>query len=135
MKRLALALLLASACSSDPASTGGFPEEALTTVTSDHGAATIAVRTAPDQPPSRGIISVEYTVQKGGAPLDGVTFEVVPMMPDMGHGASTTPTVTAEGGGKYLLTGVELYMAGRWELRTTLSGAVDDTAVITLQIP
>jgi hypothetical protein len=135
VKRLAFAALFLAACSSDPASTGGFPAEALTTVESDHGAATLEVRTAPDQPPSRGVISVELTVLKGGAPVEGLALDVMPFMPDMGHGASTMPTIREEGGGKYLLTGVAMYMAGRWELRTTMSGAVDDTAVVTLQIP
>ena len=134
--RLALvpfAALLLAACGSDPASGTGFPEAALAAVGGDGGGATIEVRTSP-QPPTRGSIEVEYTVAKAGVPVDGLTLEVTPFMPDMGHGATVEPTVTAEGGGKYLIGNVELYMAGRWELRTTLHGAVEDTAAVELQV-
>jgi hypothetical protein len=35
-------------------------------------------------------------------------------------------TVMPEGHGKYLLTEVNLFMAGLWELQTTISGPVSD---------
>ena len=53
----------------------------------------------------------------------------------MGHGASTKPLVEALGEGRYVATEVGLFMAGRWEHRTTSSGPLADRATIGLQIP
>lgn len=114
----------------DPAS---FPDTPYATVTSEAGALTLAVRTSPSQPPTRGRIAVEYTVIAG--PAEELDLEVIPWMPAMGHGTSTTPVVEAAGGGRYRVTGVELFMPGRWELRTAISGAVTDHAIVSLQIP
>jgi len=129
-------LALVAGCSGEAieGDPGGFPSAPLTTVTSDSGALTIAVRTSPTQPPGRGSITVEYTITADGA-ADEMTLAVVPWMPSMGHGASTEPTVAAMGGGRFVVSGVDLFMPGRWELRTTTSGSVDDSAIIPLQIP
>ncbi|MFT3766781.1 MAG: FixH family protein [Minicystis sp.] len=131
---LAAAALLAG-CSGEPVDAGaeGFPEAPLATVTSDGGAVTIEVRTSPTQPPSRGRISVEYRVT--AAPAGALDLDVLPWMPDMGHGASTKPTVEDRGGGRYVVTGVDVFMPGRWELRTTITGAVTDSAIVPFQIP
>jgi YtkA-like len=147
MKRFALPVLavlvcpvgaLALGCASGPDSGGGavtFPEAALSTLTSDDGAFTVEVRTAPDQPPSRGVDAVEYRIAKGGAPAEGLAIEVVPWMPEMGHGASVAPVVTAEGGGRYLISNLEFFMPGEWELRTTITGPSEDSAAPVFQIP
>jgi hypothetical protein len=135
---LAAALLLGAACSSDPAGSGAtsFPAAALTRVSTLGGAFDVEVRTAPDQPPSRGLVSVEYRITTpGGAPVDGLDLAVVPYMPAMGHGASTKPTVSAEGGGRYVITGVELFMPGTWELRTQIKGTLEDSAAPSFEIP
>lgn len=132
----ALASLVAAGCSSDPAGGAAFPAAPLLTSTSQRGALEIAVRTSPDQPPSRGLLSVEYRIHApGGAPLDGLDLAVVPYMPAMGHGASTKPTVTAEGAGRYVITNVELFMPGAWELRTQITGSVEDSAAPSFEIP
>jgi hypothetical protein len=138
-----LAAFLAAAMSlgcSDAASPGlgsaSFPVDALLTTTSESGAFTLDVRTAPEQPPSRGLLTVDYRIADAHhAPVDGLTLSVVPWMPDMGHGASTTPTVEAMGAGRYVVTNVELFMAGRWDLRTAISGPTEDRAAPTLDIP
>jgi hypothetical protein len=46
----------------------------------------------------------------------------------MGHGTPVMPTASSEGSGTYALRNVSMYMAGLWELRTTFSGVVMDTA-------
>jgi hypothetical protein len=121
---------------SDGDTNASFPQEALATVTSDAAKLSVAVRTAPEQPPSRGVIAVEYRIAgEDAAPVEGLTLSVVPWMPDMGHGASITPTVTAQGGGRYVISDVELFMPGRWDLRTTISGAAEDSVAPTFQIP
>ena len=124
-------------CGEDPASgsSNSFPAAALTTLQSGSGAYTIEVRTAPDQPPGREVLSVEYRVTgKDGQPVDGLSVTVLPWMPEMGHGASITPAVTAKGGGRYVVSDVELFMPGKWELRTTL-GPTSDSATPAFQIP
>jgi len=133
----ALVLLLGAGCSSEPAgSTTSFPDAPLATLTTQGGAFDVEVRTAPEQPPSRGLVSVEYRIKAhGGAPIDGLALAVVPYMPAMGHGASTRPSVSAEGGGRYVITGVELFMPGTWELRTQITGTQEDSAAPSFEIP
>jgi hypothetical protein len=130
-----LAVLALCSCSGGaPASTAGcYSGSPTTTATSDSGSLSIQVFTCPD-PPSRGTNDVELRVQRDGTPVDGLTLDVSPFMPAMGHGTST-PTVTAEGGGKYLVSEVYLYMPGVWELRTTFSGAVNDHVAPSLSVP
>src|SRR6185295_9166402 len=78
----------------DPASE--FPQSAYLTLPSESGKLHVEVRTAPDQPPPRGDVAVEYSItDTSGAPEEGLLLVVVPWMPDHGHGASTVPEVTA----------------------------------------
>jgi hypothetical protein len=46
-------------------------------------------------------------------------------MPAMNHGA-IAPTIEAQGDGTYLVTDLDIYMAGHWELRTSVSGPATD---------
>ncbi len=139
MKRaLALAFVLAtSACSSEPAPPDStFTATPLTTVTSRDGHLKLAVFTAPEQPPSRGVITTKMIVTdaaKGNA-VDGLVFDIAPEMPSMGHGTPTVPRVSAKGSGVYVAEDVDLYMAGRWDLRMTITGAVTDGAVVTIDV-
>jgi hypothetical protein len=127
----------AIACSGPAPASGAatFPPEAYVTTTSDSGALNIGVRTSP-QPPARGANHVELTVTSAsdGTPRDDLTIDVQPWMPAMNHGSSS-PTVTPEGGGKYLVSDVYLYMPGTWELRTTISGALVDHATPSIAVP
>jgi len=112
-----------------------FPAVPLATTSGQSGAVTVDVRTAPAQPPTRGVLDVELTVKAGdGAPLDGLTIGVVPWMSAHGHGSSVTPTITPEGGGRYWVSDVDLYMPGEWFLRISISGAVTDEATATLEV-
>ncbi|APR74731.1 Hypothetical protein A7982_00077 [Minicystis rosea] len=69
-----------------------------------------------------------------GTPVDGLDIDVVPWMPTMGHGSSIRPATEAKGGGRYVVSNVALFMSARWDLRTIISGAVSDRALITVQI-
>ena len=135
---LSMALLWASAACSSPnpisAEGGAFPAEPYTTTTSSTGALVIDVRTSP-QPPSIGTNDVQLSITRAsdGTPVDGLTVDVEPWMPSMGHGTSST-TVTPQGGGMYLVTDVYLYMQGVWSLRTTISGSMSDNAAPQLDI-
>jgi hypothetical protein len=70
-----------------------------------------------------------------GALVDGLDIAATPWMPVMGHGAPVMPVASADGEGKYALRNVSMYMPGLWELRTTFSGIVMDTATPVFDVP
>jgi len=112
-----------------------FPADALASVSSTSGQLLVEVRTDP-QPPVKGALSAELTITDGaGQPVDGLDVAVVPWMTAHGHGTSVSPQVTPQGQGHYLVEDLYLYMSGTWELRTTISGAVDDQVVPQVQVP
>ncbi len=133
----AFALGALLSCSAAAPGSGDFPHDSLVVVASESSKLQVEVRTAPTQPPTRGTNSVELTVRdaQSGAAIDGLSVTVVPWMPAMGHGSSVQPTVTAESDGRYLLSNVSLYMPGHWELRTTFSNGVEDSATPAFDIP
>jgi hypothetical protein len=121
----ALAALGFAGCGGDgqPSGPPVFPAEALMSLPSDAGRFVVTVRTSP-QPPVRGVDAVQLQIADStGAPVDGLSIDAVPWMPAHGHGTSTQPEVAPQGGGVYELTKVNLYMAGLWELRSTLQFA------------
>ncbi|GAC1355909.1 MAG: hypothetical protein NVSMB47_09370 [Polyangiales bacterium] len=135
---IACAIAVASCASSAPPPSDGastFPAAALTTADGPAGAH-VELRTAPSQPPPRGVIDVQLTItDRSGKPVDGATIGAVPWMPAHGHGASTTPTLRALGGGRYLVHDVNLFMPGRWELRLTIDGPITDHVEPTIDVP
>jgi hypothetical protein len=141
VRALACALAFAGAgCGGDGSAadqgTASYPASAMVSTATAAGALTVAVRTAPDQPPARGISSWELTVtDASGKPVDGLTVGAVPWMPAHGHGSSVEPTVTARGGGVYDVENVVLFMPGRWELRTTFAGPVSDSLTVDVDVP
>ena len=125
VKAVAVAIACA-ACSSGSTGPASFPADAFSTSTTDSGALRVELRTSP-QPPARGTIEAQFVVTKmaDGSPVDGLTLAVQPWMPAMNHGA-IAPTVTPEGEGKYLVTELDVFMPGHWELRTAVSGPMTD---------
>jgi len=137
---VAAAIIGCSSASTAPAASGdggAFATEAFARATSARGLVVAEVRTAPVQPPTHGVLTVELTLRDAAtsAPLDGLTVDVTPWMTAMGHASSVKPTVTSSGQGRYMATHVDLFMPGRWELRVTLSGAVEDTLAPVLDVP
>jgi len=74
----------------------------------------------------------------GGAPgsADGLTMSIPPVplgvpadpyMPQHGHGGSTIPTITAQGGGAFTVSDIDFFMAGWWQLYLDLQPAGSDT--------
>jgi hypothetical protein len=64
----------------------------------------------------------------GTPPIGGTGEPADPYMPQHGHGASTIPTVTAQGGGAFSVAAIDFFMGGYWELYLELTppgGAVD----------
>lgn len=137
--RLAAATLALASCSASGSASpiASFTGTPLETVTSTSGAWSIAVRASPS-PPVRGVCSFELAVTDAhDAAVEGLSISVVPWMNAMGHGASVTPTVTAEGSGTYRIDEVTLFMPGAWTLRTTFApvgGGAIDTANIPVDV-
>jgi hypothetical protein len=126
--RIVLAIALCACGAAKKSAT--FPAAALATVSSAD--LSVALRTGPEQPPVRGGVDAELTLtDASGAPEDGLTLSVTPWMPEMGHGASVVPAVAAEGDGKYLVTNLDLFMPGTWELRVS---AGSDNLVLNFDV-
>jgi hypothetical protein len=132
-------LALCAACSGGSAAPAGataYSSSPYVTSVSDSGALRVEVRTSP-QPPTQGTNDVELTVTSttDGHPVDGLSVAAGLWMAAMNHGSSTIPTIAAEGDGKYLVQGLDLFMAGHWQLRVTFTGPVDDHVSPALDVP
>jgi hypothetical protein len=135
---LATGAVVLFGCSSPsvPAGPPTFGPEAFITTTGQAGALTVEMRTSP-QPPQRGLVFVELTVINAvdRSLVDGLALEVKPFMPAHNHGSSVQVNVTPEGRGKYLLTNVDLFMPGTWQLQTNFTGPVTDYAAPEFYVP
>ncbi len=132
----AWALGVAGCSAADAPPVGAYSDAPLSVLTSEAGALRIEVRTSPEQPPARGTSDVELRIaDASGQPRDDLTVTAKPWMPAMGHGAAETPTVEAASGGRYVVHGVNLFMAGRWELQVSIEGALHDAATATFDVP
>lgn len=94
------------------------------------------MRTAPDQPPTRGNVSLQLSITDAVSeePLSGLDLKVVPWMPAMGHGTSVTPSIQEVSPGVYELRNLILYMPGTWQIRTDLVSASTDHVTPTFEI-
>jgi hypothetical protein len=136
--RLATIAVLVGCSSSGTSSppSADFPGDAYVVLPTDSGRMRVEVRTAPDQPPARGVVSVQLSIMTpSGTPIDGLRIDAVPWMPSMGHGASIKPSVSAAGQGRYVLANVDFFMPGQWELLTTIADNAEDHVTPTFSIP
>ena len=85
----------------------------------------------------RGSNSFEVYVRDANsdAPAAELELSMLPFMPAMGHGSGMSPTITSLGEGHYECAGVLLNMAGRWHLRTTITGARSDYVAFEVDVP
>jgi len=137
---LAVGLLASCSSASEPIATSLShlaPTPVGPVAISDSGKLKVAVYTTPTQPPPAGVDGVVLMITDAttGAPVEGLTLAVTPWMPAMGHGSCCVPEFTETGKGRYVSTEVSLVMPGEWELRTQISGKIDDTAAPTFDIP
>jgi hypothetical protein len=139
--RTFLCILAAScivACSSGaPQDNGAFPQAPLTTVTGDSSKLRVEMRSAPDQPLTAGLGSIELRVTDAetGAPVEGLDVTLTPWMPAMGHGTSVVPQLVSADKGRYVFDNVSLFMPGEWQLRTHFAGAVADSVEPVFSVP
>lgn len=131
-------LLCATACAGGAAASDlqSFPAESLLSLTSDSGQLSISVRSAPDQPPTRGNVSLELSISDAitGEAQSGLELKAVPWMPAMGHGTSIQPTISEVSPGTYQLRNLVLFMPGTWQIRTELAGLAIDHVTPTFEI-
>jgi hypothetical protein len=122
--------------SSPPAEALGFTASPLVTTPSTSGSLSLDVRTSP-QPPVAGMNSAQVIIKDAasGEPVDGLSINVVPWMPAMGHGTSLVPTVSPKGNGVYEIDQLSLFMPGEWELRLSFTGPMSDTANPAFNVP
>jgi hypothetical protein len=112
-----------------------FPLQAVAAVNSTSGSLHVELRSVPD-PMVRGQNVAQLALTDGsGQPVDGVTVEVLPWMPSHGHGTSQAVEITDQGGGVFIANPLYLFMAGEWQIQMKFQGAVDDTAMATVEIP
>lgn len=67
-----------------------------------------------------------------GTPMEGLTVDAKPWMPDHGHGSAVEETVTDLGGGEYELDPLNLFMAGFWAVTleiTDADGTTDEVMI------
>jgi len=138
-----LSTLILSCGSSNKTTASDFPSAPLGNTTSQSGLLLLVYRTAPDQPPTRGLSQVKINVTEviTGNTVDGLNWTIVPMMPSMGHGSPSVPAVTPLGLGAYVASNVDLFMPGGWDLDITIDRATDggvapinDQATISLDV-
>jgi hypothetical protein len=131
---LAVAVAVGVGCGTTSGNIDSAPLVQVDEVTSSSGDVDVAML-AHGMSPDRGVHVMEliFTQVADGTPVDGLTLDIVPWMPAMGHGTSLTPEVTALGSGVYEVEDLDLFMAGTWQLRTTF-GTPADAAAPALQI-
>ncbi len=99
---------------------------------------TVTMMDASPAPPAKGNNAITIQIaDKDGNPLSGVDVSFKAYMPDHGHSSSIIPDVTEQGGGKYKLSPINLFMPGVWELTfgVTAPGApMTSNALFTLCI-
>jgi hypothetical protein len=72
---------------------------------------------------------------KDGNPVEGADIEVSGLMPAHGHGLPTSPEVTPEEGGIYLIEGMEFSMPGYWTVTVKITrGGVEDHVTFNLNL-
>ncbi|HTQ07585.1 MAG TPA: FixH family protein [Polyangiaceae bacterium] len=103
---------------------------------SDSGSLRVTLQSSPEATPVRGENQIVLNVvqNESGDAVEGLTLSMVPFMPAMGHGSPVVPVFSDEGDGQYRFDDVDLTMAGLWELRTAITGAVSDSVDFSFDV-
>jgi len=135
MWRVHLCAVVLCACSAQQAttSTDTFETVPVGSAASTSGSFTVTIYPQTDGL-VQGLNAVEIVVMDAKAtPVDGLTPTLVPWMPAMGHGASTTPSIVPKQSGRYVANDVALVMPGTWQLRVAVTA--QEEAVVTVAVP
>jgi hypothetical protein len=88
-------------------------------------------------PPAKGDNTWTLTITDlEGTPIDGLSLDSDPFMPDHGHGTPLQEEVTAgANAGEYVLAPINLWMPGYWEVEISASGdGIDDSVMYKICI-
>lgn len=98
---------------------------------------TFTIVEATPAPPARNDNTWIVELAQDGTPVAADDFDVMPFMPDHGHGTPTVTDVTPGAAtGEYTLEPVNMFMPGLWEITLTASvGDVTDSVVFRFCIP
>lgn len=141
---IALASLLLAACGDDGGTNGHADAAPVNCATEDRADPYVAGMTAEGSagysvklvqstpaPPAKGDNTWELQLLDGTTPVDGATLELVPFMPDHGHGTPIGAEVTAGGSdGMYTATPVNLWMPGYWEVTVNITDGSNTDSVV-----
>ena len=119
MRRVLVALALVAACARAPSESPPASRAASTEVRSNGDGYVVRYEPTPDPIPRGELFSLDVTVFDANdmaSPAKGVFLAVDARMPEHQHGMNVEPRVTPTGDGHFTVTGMELHMAGRWEL-------------------
>ncbi|MEM7159071.1 MAG: FixH family protein [Myxococcota bacterium] len=78
-----------------------------------------------------------WTVQvtdADGTPLEGMTIDASPWMPDHGHGTAVEEEVVELSAGEFELSPLNLFMAGYWEVTLELTDAEGGTDEVMVAV-
>lgn len=91
------------------------------------GGVKVALVESVPAPPAKGDNTWQLSVvDNADTPLEGLTLEVTPNMPDHGHGTPVEAVVTAGAeAGQYEAGPVNLWMPGLWEVTVSVSDGAD----------
>jgi hypothetical protein len=104
-------------------------------VTSTSGMKYILVQSDP-APPARGLDTWTLKItDSAGTPQPSLPVQIRTIMPEHGHGSSTTPVITNQGGGNYQVSQLNLFMPGVWKITFSNSAAFTDIADFWFCVP
>jgi hypothetical protein len=130
--------LIVVGCGADPsgqAPTLSFGAMPFQTIVSSTGHLHVDVRWSPAVP-VKGDNAAQLTFSDDlGNPVDGLSVTAVPWMPAHGHGTSIQPVTTTAAPAVIVAVPVYLFMSGEWQLRLTITGGTNDSAVASVEIP
>lgn len=130
-----LASLVLAACGDDGSTANEFPDGMVVNCSTEDRADpyvagmeatgtngyTVKLMESDPAPPAKGDNAWTLEVLEGTTPVDGATLQLVPFMPDHGHGTSINAQVTPQtDSGMYLATPVNLWMPGYWEVTVNI---------------
>lgn len=141
---LAIGWLVAACAGAAPDASSEFSNDPSAVVESTKGRLHAALYTSPSTNPVRGNNQVQLALfpneSSSGessleeAPLTDLDIKLTTLMPAMGHGGPQQPKLVAVEGERYVFHNVVLNMPGRWQLRVSISGEVNDQLVFEFDV-